>query len=59
MLRICYHIGVAEKTQKKRVPQVAGYDKGPRDFFRGSTGFFNKDLKIQNKGFIGMRRGSR
>ena len=47
------------KKKKVKVPPVAGFDRGPRDFFRGSTGFFNKDLKIQNKGFIGMRRGSR
>ena len=50
---------MAEK-QKKKVPQVAGYDKGPRDFFRASTGFFNKGLNVpKGRSFIGMRRGSR
>lgn len=44
---------------KVKVATPAGYDRGPRDFFRGSTGFFNKSLKIKSRSFIGMRRGSR
>ena len=59
MLRICYHIGMAGKTAKKKVPQVAGYDKGPRDFFRGSAGFNKGLLMPKGRSFIGMRRGSR
>lgn len=51
---------MAEKTNKKKVPQVAGFDRGPRDFFRASTGFFNKGLAVpKGRSFIGMRRGSR
>ena len=45
--------------KKVKPPKVTPFDRGPRDFFRGSTGFFNKDLKVQSKSFIGMRRGSR
>jgi len=51
---------MADKKDKKKVPPVAGFDKGPRDFFRGSTGFFNKGLNVpKGRSFIGMRRGSR
>lgn len=50
---------VGKSKTKVKVARVAGYDKGPKDFFRSSTGFFNKGLKFQNKGLIGMRRGSR
>ena len=50
---------MAEKTVKKKVPQVAGFDKGPRDFFRGSAGFNKGVLVPKGRSFIGMRRGSR
>lgn len=51
---------MAGKIKRKRVAPVAGFDRGPQDFFRGSTGFFNKDLRVpKGRSFIGFRRGSR
>lgn len=49
------------KEEKKKVPQVAGYDKGPRDFFRGSRGAMFKNFGVGQvkKGFTGFKRGSR
>lgn len=45
---------------KKDAPKTATFDKGPKDFFRGSQGFNNfKNAKASNRTFIGMRRGSR
>jgi len=45
-------------NKKKRVPPVAGFDKGPKDFFRSSRGV-NFNVPQNNRSFIGMRRGSR
>jgi len=53
---------MADKSQSKKeqAAKPAGFDKGPRDFFRGSQGFNNfKNAKANNRTFIGMRRGSR
>jgi hypothetical protein len=44
-----------KQPEKKKVPVVAGFDRGPKDFFRGSRGFAPKG----GRSFIGMRRGSR
>jgi hypothetical protein len=46
--------------EKKKVPPVANFDKGVRDFFRGSRGFSKNFGGGQGKrDFTGMRRGSR
>jgi hypothetical protein len=54
---------MAEKNklpEKKKVPQVAGFDKGVKDFFRGSRGFVKNFGGGQGKrDFTGIRRGSR
>jgi hypothetical protein len=50
---------MADNKSKKEAPKPSGYDKGPKDFFRGSQGFNFKNNKINNRTFIGMRRGSR
>lgn len=45
---------------KKEAPKVAAFDKGPKDFFRGSQGFNNfKNAKASSRAFVSMRRGSR
>lgn len=46
-------------VKKKPAPKPAGFDKGPKDFFRGSLGFNFKNNKVSTRTFIGMRRGSR
>jgi hypothetical protein len=48
------------EPKKNDVSKVAAFDKGPKDFFRGSQGFNTfKSAKANNRTFIGMRRGSR
>ncbi len=44
--------GVDEVKNKKKVPPVAKFDRGPRDFFRGSR-------NMMKKSFFGFRRGSK
>ena len=46
---------------KKEVSAVAGFDRGPADFVRGSRGTFGKTnfKSFNTKSFIGMRRGSK
>lgn len=44
-----------KQMEKKKVPRAAGFDQGPRDFFRGSRGF----NVPKARSFIGFRRGSR
>jgi len=51
-----------KKPEKKKVPPVAGYDRGPKDFFRGSRGFNNSNFGPSapvKKDFLGFRRGSK
>ena len=53
---------VDEKQNKKKVPQIAGFDRGPVDFFRGSRGFIKKQFGFggpPKKDFMGFRRGSK
>jgi hypothetical protein len=53
---------VDENKNKTKVPQIAGFDKGPKDFFRGSRGFLKKQLGFggpPKKDFMGFRRGSK
>lgn len=47
--------------EKKKVPPPAGFDKGPRDFFRGSRGAVFKTFGPGQvkKGFTGFKRGAR
>lgn len=50
-----------KSDNKKKVAVVAGFDRGPVDFFRGSRGNFGKtNFPVRGgKSFVGMRRGSR
>jgi hypothetical protein len=51
-----------EKPNKKKVPQIAGFDRGVKDFFRGSRGFTKKQFGFggpPKKDFMGFRRGSK
>lgn len=45
---------VDDKTKQSKPPQVSRFDRGPRDFFRGSRG-----PVVVKKSFFGFRRGSR
>ena len=51
------------KTEKSKAPKVTPYDKGTRDFFRGSAGWVKKPWEnftpAKSKGSIGFRRGAR
>jgi hypothetical protein len=51
------------KAMKKKVPAVAGFDRNPRDFFRGSHGFtksnFGPGPGQMKRDFTGFKRGSR
>jgi len=49
-------------AKKKKVPAVAGFDRGPQDFFRGSRGFSKNNFGPNvpaKKDFMGFRRGSK
>lgn len=46
------------KSKQSKVPQVAGFDRGVKDFFRGSRGGVGVNVPT-SRSFIGMRRGSR
>jgi hypothetical protein len=51
-----------KSEDKKKVPPVAGFDRGPKDFFRASTGQPWKKgggFPGRPKDFLGFRRGSR
>jgi len=53
---------VDEKKNKIKVPQIAKYDRGVVDFFRGSRGFVKKQFGFggpPKKDFMGFRRGSK
>jgi hypothetical protein len=51
-----------KKQDKRKVAPVAGFDRGPKDFFRASTGQpWKKRGGFNNrpKDYLGFRRGSR
>jgi hypothetical protein len=48
-----------KNTKSEPAPKPSGFDRGPQDFFRGPQTFNFKNKKINNRSFIGMRRGSK
>jgi len=51
------------KVKPSKPPQVSRFDRGPRDFWRGSRGKLpmlgGTMIPVGGKSFIGLRRGSR
>lgn len=48
------------RSEKKKVAASAGFDRGPRDWFRGSRGIVKgKTTFGSGRSFMGFRRGSR
>jgi hypothetical protein len=51
--------GKDEVKNKKKVPAVTAYDKGPKGFFGSSKGFGKGPMVAFKRDFTGFKRGSR